>query len=492
MNSESERSARRATIKSTGLVGLLVLATYASILLTLPEALTWSRAAEISIQLLLPAALASSVFLCIACRLYHRAGVAWFAAAMTMIGVQGFPMFVAPTGSAGLSEPLMLWSAVGLGLALLALVRVAAARHVEIAPVPLGVAFGAALVLFRGLGSALPETFLAAPRAVEYGSLALLVVGAVLATVVWRQSGLPAAARKPLTAAVVLWSVSGSLRALDLTGSAGWSALAIVCALATCVLVMSTALELLWQAVRDDHEAVVQLQKQLLTLRASARQGVEQLHEVKGTIAGIASATDLIRHEERLTRQHREHLAEMLAQETARLQRLVHAGPRHATEAVDLDEVLQPLLTARDVQGQQVLWAPSGLQVVAAADELTEVLNILLHNAAEHAPGSPVHIFTRRHGEETELVVADAGPGVPAELRDRIFEWGYSRPGSAGQGVGLAMAHRVLARRGIRLQLDPDHEAGAAFVIRLQPVDQPAAKPVERNARLREAALLAH
>jgi signal transduction histidine kinase len=479
-------------MRSTGLVGLLVLATYASILLTLPDALTWSRAAAISIQLLLPAALASSVFLCIACRLYHRAGVAWFAAAMTMIGVQGFPMFVAPTGSAGLSEPVMLWSAVGLGFALLVLVRVAEARHVEIAPVPLGVAFGVALVLVRGLGSVLPETFLLSASAVRYGSLVLLVVGTALAAAVWRQSGLPAAARKPLTAAVVLWSVSGSLRALDLTGSAGWSALAIVCALATCVLVMSTALELLWQAVRDDHEAVVQLQGQLLTLRAAARQGVEQLHEVKGTIAGIASATDLIRHEDRLTRQHREHLAEMLAQETARLQRLVHAGPRHSTQAVDLDEVLQPLLTARSVQGQQVVWAPCGNQVVADADELTEVLNILLHNAAEHAPGSPVHVFTRMHAGETELVVADAGPGVPVELRERIFEWGYSRPGSAGQGVGLAMAHEVLARRGIPLELDHAHEGGAAFVIRLQSIEQPVDQSAAQLEHPREVALLAH
>ncbi|WP_345526600.1 HAMP domain-containing sensor histidine kinase [Nocardioides endophyticus] len=471
-------------MKSTCLVGLLVLAAYASILVTQPDGRTWSQAAAISIQLLLPTALACAVFLCIACRLYHRAGVAWFAAAMTMIGVQGFPMFVAPTGSAGLSEPVMLWCAVGLGFALIVLVRVAEARHVEIAPVPLGVGFGVALILFRGLGELLPGTFVPSTRAVEYGSLVLLVVGAALAAAVWRQSGLPASARKPLAAAVVLWSVSGSLRALELTGNAGWSVVAIGCALATCVLVMSTALDLLWQAVRDDHDAVVELQQQLRALRASAREGVEQLHEVKGTIAGIASATDLIRHEDRLTRQHREHLAEMLAQETARLQRLVHAGPKHSTQLADLDEVLQPLLTARNVQGQQVVWASSDAQVVADADELTEVLNILLHNAAEHAPGSPVHVFTRVRDDELQLVVADEGPGVPQELRDRIFEWGYSRPGSAGQGVGLAMAHEVLARRGIALELDLEREVGAAFVIRLQPVEQ--------QDRAREVALLAH
>lgn len=471
-------------MRSAGLVGLLVAAAYASIVLTLPDARTWSRAATASSQLLLPTALASAVFLCIACRLYHRAGVAWFAAAMTMIGAQAFPIFVAPTRSTGLSEPMMLWSAIGLGAAMLVLGRVAKARHVAIAPVPLGIGFGIALILFRGVAVLLPETFLVSAAAVRSGSLILLVVGAVLATAVWRQSGLPTAARRPLAVSVVLWSISGALSALDVTGSAGWSVVAIVCALATCVLVMSTALDLLWQAVRDDHDAVVQLQQQLHALRAHAREGVEQLHEVKGTIAGIASATDLIRHEERLTRQHREHLAEMLAQETARLQRLVHAGPKHSMQAVDIEEILQPLLMARSVQGQQVMWDSCGRRVIADADELTEVLNILLHNAAEHAPGSPVHVFTRERGGALELVVADTGPGIPAELRDRIFEWGYSRRGSTGQGVGLAMAHQVLARRGIPLELDPEHGAGAAFVIRL--------RPVEQQNRPREVALLAH
>ena len=342
-----ERWPSRAAVKSISLVGLLVLATYASILLTLPDALTWSRAAAISIQLLLPAALASAVFLCIACRLYHRAGVAWFAAAMTMIGVQGFPMFVAPTGSAELSEPVMLWSAVGLGFALLVLVRVAEARHVEIAPVPLGVAFGVALVLFRGLGSLLPETFLLSATAVEYGSLVLLVLGTALATAVWRQSGLPAAARKPLTAAVVLWSVSGSLRALGLTGNAGWSVAGDpVCARDLRPGDVHGARSAVAGGPRRPRRRRPASSSSCSPCAPPRGKGVEQLHEVKGTIAGIASATDLIRHEDRLTRQHREHLAEMLAQETARLQRLVHAGPKHSTQAVDLDEILRPLLTS--------------------------------------------------------------------------------------------------------------------------------------------------
>ena len=472
----------RAATKNAGLVVLMVLATYASILLTVPETRTWTQATAVAIQLLLPAALASAVFLCIACRLYHRAGVAWFAAAAVMIGVQGFPLLVAPASSAAMSAPVLTWSAIALGVAVGVLVWVARARRTVLDPVPLGIAFGIALVLVRGALELLPGSLTISSTQAEVGGLVLLVVGAALATMVWRQSCLPPRSRRQLAAAVVLWSVSGSLRGLELTDTAPWAGVAIACALTTCVLVMSTALDLLGQAVRDDHDAVLHLQQQLLTLRAKAREGVEQLHEVKGTIAGIASATDLIRHEGRLTRQHREHLAEMLAQETARLQRLVHKGPTSSTRVVDLDELVQPLLAVREAQGLQVVWDRCEHQVVADTDELTEVLNILLHNAAEHAPGSPVRIYTRLHDGDLELVVADRGPGVAPELVDRIFEWGYGDSHSNGQGVGLAVAHRLMARRGASLYLDREHSPGAAFVIQLQPVEQ------ERTHR--EAALV--
>jgi signal transduction histidine kinase len=471
-----------AATRRTASVGLLVLATYASIVIAVPSARTWDEAAAAAIQLLLPAALASSVLLCVACRLYPRAGVAWFAAATTMVGVQGFPSLVAPSGSSGLAEPVMLWSAAALGVAMLILIRFAAASRVEVTPISIGIGLGLALILFRGVGELLPGSLVVSTRTTAFGCAALVAVSAALALTVWQHSALPRTSRRLLAVAVVLWSVSLSLHGLTLTHQAGWSVVAISGALATCALLMSTSLELLWQALRDDREAVLQLQQQMTTLRARAKEGVEQLHEVKGTIAGIASATDLIRHEDRLSPKHREHLAEMLAHETARLQRLVHAGPRQSMEAVDLDEILQPLLTAREVQGQRVVWEAGGLQVVADADELTEVLNILLHNAAEHAPGSPVHVFTRRRDDRLELVVADCGPGVPPELRDRIFEWGYSRPGSTGQGVGLAMAHQLLAARGISLELDAEHTPGAAFVIQLRPADRPSAQ--------REAALL--
>ena len=250
-------------------------------------------------------------------------------------------------------------------------------------------------------------------------------------------------------------------------------------ALAASTLTIVTALDLLWYAMRQEQADIHNLQQQVIKLRDTAREGVEQLHEVKGTIAGIASATDLIRHEHRLSIQHRERLEEMLARETARLQRLVHADTNHASHSiVDLDEVIAPIVTAHRIQGQPVVWTPPGFSVLGEADELAEVVNILLQNAAVHASGALVRIFTRERDGDHQLVVADSGPGVPPRLRDRIFEWGYHQSTSEGQGVGLATAHKLLAKRGCYLRLDPEHLRGAAFVIELKPAERESSRDV--------------
>ena len=120
---------------------------------------------------------------------------------------------------------------------------------------------------------------------------------------------------------------------------------------------------------------------------------------------------------------------------------------------------------AHRIQGQDVSWNAPAFPVRGDGDDLSEAINILLQNAAQHAPGAAVRISTRGGG--AELVIADDGPGVSPELRDRIFEWGYSRPGSPGQGVGLAVAQRLLEQHGRSLRLDPHHHPGAAFVIGL-------------------------
>jgi signal transduction histidine kinase len=69
------------------------------------------------------------------------------------------------------------------------------------------------------------------------------------------------------------------------------------------------------------------------------------------------------------------------------------------------------------------------------------------------------------HGERATVEVTDAGPGVPGEERERIFERfqrGSSTGGEEGFGLGLAIGRELAERLGGRLELADDRRARAS------------------------------
>jgi signal transduction histidine kinase len=67
--------------------------------------------------------------------------------------------------------------------------------------------------------------------------------------------------------------------------------------------------------------------------------------------------------------------------------------------------------------------------------------------------------------------VNDRGPGVPAALRERIFEPFYRLPGASeregGVGLGLALVKSIVERHGGRVRCEGRDGGGASFVIEL-------------------------
>ena len=92
----------------------------------------------------------------------------------------------------------------------------------------------------------------------------------------------------------------------------------------------------------------------------------------------------------------------------------------------------------------------------------------LLNNAAQHAPGSTVTITSRQADDRVEIAVTDTGPGVPPEMATRIFEWGERGHTTGGQGIGLAVAKRLVTDLGGSLLVVPAQRGsgrGAVFVV---------------------------
>jgi signal transduction histidine kinase len=160
----------------------------------------------------------------------------------------------------------------------------------------------------------------------------------------------------------------------------------------------------------------------------------------------------------------------MLVSELSRLERLMLArssGGLEDDRDIEVDAVVEPIVTSHLTRGRDVRWCPSGGRAFGDADELAEVVNILLENAARHARGCAVHLSVDVEDDGVVVTCSDSGPGVPVELRERLFDPEVRRPGSPGQGLGLAIAHRLATARGGSLELAGVDRPGATFVARL-------------------------
>ncbi|HEX6200764.1 MAG TPA: sensor histidine kinase, partial [Thermoanaerobaculia bacterium] len=101
----------------------------------------------------------------------------------------------------------------------------------------------------------------------------------------------------------------------------------------------------------------------------------------------------------------------------------------------------------------------------------------LLHNAVEASreaagagrEGEPeVEVAAAATDDGLEVTVADRGPGVPDEVKARLFQpFASGRPG--GVGLGLALARRILVLHGGRLELE-DRPGGGTVARAALPV----------------------
>jgi signal transduction histidine kinase len=154
------------------------------------------------------------------------------------------------------------------------------------------------------------------------------------------------------------------------------------------------------------------------------------------------------------------------------------AAPEEATDialnklVLDATRVLSPELRERRVELQSSLSHRDGI-VHGRPEELQGALMNLLYNAMESMPeGGTLRVRTswnaRVSPDAMRIHVADQGPGIPPETRERIFQPFYTTK-SGGTGLGLSQALRTVREHGGRLYLERGSEmvGGTEFVMEL-------------------------
>ena len=168
-----------------------------------------------------------------------------------------------------------------------------------------------------------------------------------------------------------------------------------------------------------------------------------------------------------------------------------------ARDAVDLDRAILEAVDELEPQlgGHEVELDLEPVTLDGARDELVRLVANLLSNALRHTPdGTEIRITLRRTGTRARLVVEDDGPGIPDELRERIFERFVRRggEGAGSTGIGLAIVRAAAQRHGGDVHVEPTHEdgSGARFVatlaVRGEAVDADA--PDEEEPEVDDAA----
>ncbi|MGH7715026.1 MAG: sensor histidine kinase [Vulcanimicrobiaceae bacterium] len=145
---------------------------------------------------------------------------------------------------------------------------------------------------------------------------------------------------------------------------------------------------------------------------------------------------------------------------------------------VDVAAIARNLADAvRDIPGHPpvTLALDDGAHVLAEEAELHEALANLLDNARKYGAGAPIEIHVKYDGSSVIARVVDAGPGIPDDEQDHVFDRFYrgaTRGEIEGSGLGLAIAAHAVNRAHGTLRLIESRPGRTVFEIKLPAAPQ--------------------
>ncbi|MBK7827107.1 HAMP domain-containing sensor histidine kinase [Nannocystis sp.] len=202
-------------------------------------------------------------------------------------------------------------------------------------------------------------------------------------------------------------------------------------------------------------------------------------HEIRNPLASLKGHAQLL--EEQLADDPRRHAkAHRVVDEAVRLEHLTNSlldftrADRLATGVASPAEVARraaeltdPARVVVDVAGAPERWSFDAMRIEQA------LVNLLRNALQASAPPAEVELKVVDDGDGLRFTVADRGPGVPSEMRPRLFE-PFVTGRAEGTGLGLAVVRRVVELHGGKVTIERRHGGGSVFVLWLPPGPQEA------------------
>jgi signal transduction histidine kinase len=237
-----------------------------------------------------------------------------------------------------------------------------------------------------------------------------------------------------------------------------------------------------------DHDLAEALETDLrlaTQVRGLSRLYAAVAHDLKAPLNAMVLNLELLRESLKGVRrgdasdEKRDRYFQVLGRELAQLNRSLEAllayavphqeGGRKSFDArqllLDLGQLLEPQARRQRVE-LAVEVPPLPLTVVGHRDRLRQALLNIALNGLEAMPGGG-RLVLRMEADATaaRIVVGDSGPGIPAEVADKIWQMHFTTK-KTGTGVGLYVARSVIEAHGGRIAME-SRPAGTSFLVEL-------------------------
>ena len=210
------------------------------------------------------------------------------------------------------------------------------------------------------------------------------------------------------------------------------------------------------------------------------------IHEIGRPLGALRMGIEALSHGANRDSKFYDELLSGMDLETARLQRLLEDLSHLHEQALGVLELdRQPLDLVTWLPETLAPWQQAALQKrlhwelklpdslpLAHADplRLSQVLENLVSNAIKYTPsGGTVMTEAGANEQQVWVRVSDTGPGIPADLQEKMFEpfvrGGRGRRFPQGMGLGLSIARELIEAHGGRLELESEAGLGSKFTI---------------------------
>ncbi|WP_312687501.1 ATP-binding protein [Kosakonia sp.] len=127
---------------------------------------------------------------------------------------------------------------------------------------------------------------------------------------------------------------------------------------------------------------------------------------------------------------------------------------------------LAPLAAERRIELE--FYTQDEIWITGARERLMSLIDNVIENAVKYSPeGGRVEVDVRSFDTATQLRVSDAGPGIPVELRERVFDRFFRDPNQmqSGSGLGLAIVKAVAQQHNSSVGLSTSAEGGLMVTV---------------------------